>query len=32
MNGAINAATASQATVRSIHNSRGMLRGDVSSD
>jgi hypothetical protein len=32
MNGAINAATDSQTTVRSIHNSRGVLRGDVAGD
>jgi hypothetical protein len=32
MNGTINAATASQTTVRSIHNSRGALCGDVPGD
>jgi hypothetical protein len=32
MNGAINAATASQTTVRSVHNSSGVLRRDVPGD
>jgi hypothetical protein len=32
MNGTINAATASQTTICSIHNSSGVLRGDVPGD